>query len=167
MLCKFAGTVKIFLKMPSIRMRTTISPSCGSRWMSLARSKNARSMTEFTKRIVGAADALLLSVWFICTGTISGVDVPTSRFISSMARAVPSLPYNVPIACSVARRVEIIGTTRLCEAALISSWRNEVQRVAHGNKELVFYKLYRHHVVLFCDGARHKFGELQWNGDRR
>ena len=121
LLCKFAGTVKIFLKMPSIRMRTTISPSCGSRWMSLARSKKARSMTEFTKRIVGAADALPASVWFICTGTISGVDVPTSRFISSMARAVPSLPYNVPMACSVARRVEIIGTTRLCEAALISS----------------------------------------------
>ena len=45
--------------------------------------------------------------------------------------------------------------------------RNEVQRIAHGNKELVFYKLYRHHVVFFRDSTRHKFGELQRNGDRR
>ena len=54
--------------------------------MSLARSLNARSMRELTKRIVGAVSPV------ICAGRMSGAAVPASRFISSMTRAVPSLP---------------------------------------------------------------------------
>ena len=56
-LCRLAGTVSILWSRPSIRIRTTISPCWGSRWMSLARSLKARSMRELTKRMVGAASA--------------------------------------------------------------------------------------------------------------
>ena len=54
-LCNSEGTVSTRRKRPSIRIRTTISPSCGSKWISLARSENARSMRLLTKRIVGAS----------------------------------------------------------------------------------------------------------------
>ena len=90
-LCSSAGTVRTRRSRPSMRMRTTISPSCGSRWISLARSAKARSMRELTKRMVGAPSLLSLS-FTSCAGTISGPAAPASRFISSMTRAVPSLP---------------------------------------------------------------------------
>ena len=59
--------------------------------MSLARSLNARSMRELTKRMVGAASASSgpETIW---AGTMSAPVSPASRFISSMTRAVPSLP---------------------------------------------------------------------------
>ena len=53
-LCRSFGTVRIMRIRPSIRMRTTISVSRGSRWISLARSLMARSMMELTRRMVGA-----------------------------------------------------------------------------------------------------------------
>lgn len=46
---------------------------------------------------------------------------PAARFISSMTRAVPSLPYRVAMACSTARRVAIMGTICLRDADFSSS----------------------------------------------
>ena len=90
--CNSEGTVSTRRKRPSIRIRTTISPSCGSKWISLARSENARSMRLLTKRIVGALSPESIASCETCTGTMSGVEEPASRFISSMTPAVPSLP---------------------------------------------------------------------------
>ena len=92
MLCNSKGTVSTRRKRPSIRIRTTISPSCGSKWISPARSENARSMRLLTKRIVGALSPESIASCETCTGTMSGVEEPASRFISSMTPAVPSLP---------------------------------------------------------------------------
>lgn len=61
-------------------------------WISLARSENARSMRLLTKRIVGALSPESIASCETCTGTMSGVEEPASRFISLMTLAVPSLP---------------------------------------------------------------------------
>lgn len=53
---------------------------------------NARSMRLLTKRIVGALSPESIASCETCTGTMSGVEEPASRFISSMTPAVPSLP---------------------------------------------------------------------------
>ena len=49
-------------------------------------------MRLLTKRIVGALSPESIASCENCTGTMSGVEEPASRFISSMTRAVPSLP---------------------------------------------------------------------------
>ena len=56
----------------------------------------------------------------IWAGTTSLL-LPASRFISSMTRAVPPLPYRRLMACSTALRVAIMGMMRLREAVLTSS----------------------------------------------
>ena len=77
-------------------------------------------MRELTKRIVGAASASSRPpvIW---AGTMSRPLSPAARFISSMTRAVPSLPYRVAMACSTARRVAIMGTICLRDADFSSS----------------------------------------------
>ena len=56
-ICSSRGTVMIWRREPSMRMRIRISSPTGSRWMSLAFSVQARSMMEFTRRMVGAASS--------------------------------------------------------------------------------------------------------------
>ena len=47
------GIVMIRCSCPSIRMRITILSSVGSKWISEAFSETARSIMEFTSRIIG------------------------------------------------------------------------------------------------------------------
>ena len=88
--CRFLGTVRILRSRPSIRIRTRTSPSWGSRWISLARSTTARSMMELTSRTVGADCTSPSRMLTLLTGAASLSRA--SRFMSSMARAAPSLP---------------------------------------------------------------------------
>jgi len=77
-------------------------------------------MRALTKRMVGAdscGSAVSCAIWAGMTSLL----LPASRFISSMTRAVPSLPYRRLMACSTALRVAIMGMMRLREAVLTSS----------------------------------------------
>ena len=123
--CSSFGTVRIVRSTPSIRMRTCRSISRGSRWISLARSVAARSMMLFTRRTVGAdcasASSPSVEVWNDSVEASSAPVVRASRFISSMARAAPSLPYSVMMARISESCVVTIGMTRFRVAFFTAS----------------------------------------------
>ena len=123
--CSSFGTVRIVRSTPSMRIRTCRSASRGSRWMSLARSVAARSMMLFTRRTVGAdcasASSPSVEVWNEPAAASSEPVARASRFISSMARAAPSLPYSVMMARMSESCVATIGTTRLRVAFFTAS----------------------------------------------
>ena len=58
----------------------------------IARALGKRAFNEAVERIVGALSPESIASCETCTGTMSGVEEPASRFISSMTPAVPSLP---------------------------------------------------------------------------
>ncbi len=53
-LARRLGTLAVWRSTPSTRQRTTMCLACGSKWMSEARSSIARTITELTKRTIGA-----------------------------------------------------------------------------------------------------------------
>ena len=98
LLCRSRGTVSTLRMMPSMRIRTCRSPSRGSKCTSEARSVAARSMMEFTRRMVGALCASSSASSVVPAKRTSVASVPVavelaaSVRMSSMARAAPSLP---------------------------------------------------------------------------
>lgn len=58
----------------------------------IARALGKRAFNEAVERIVGVLSPESIASCETCTGTMSGVEEPASRFISSMTPAVPSLP---------------------------------------------------------------------------
>ena len=121
LLCKFAGTVKIFLKCRRYACAPPFRPpaaqgGCRSRAQKGALNDGIYKADRRRGRRVAGIRLVHLHRHDIRCGC---ADL-SLHFFNGAGRAFAA-PYNVPMACSVARRVEIIGTTRLCEAALISS----------------------------------------------
>ena len=75
----------------------------------------------FTNRTVGALCASASSPSVDEVNVAVSSEALTSRRISSMARAAPSLPYSVMIARWIASLVATIGTTRLRDAVFTAS----------------------------------------------